>query len=72
RPLNSFMTYRKVKQHEVIRQNPSVDNRDISRIVAQWWRSEPASVKEHYKRLADQGKREHLLKYPGYKYAPRK
>jgi hypothetical protein len=72
RPLNCFMVYRKAMKHEVLRCFPNVDNRDISRIVAFWWRMEPASVKDEWKRRAEEAKVEHQRMYPGYKYQPRK
>jgi len=72
RPLNSFMMYRKEKQHEVLARYPNVDNRDISRIVAEWWNAEPDSVKKEFRARAEKAKKEHMEKYPGYKYRPRK
>lgn len=72
RPLNSFMTYRKVKQHEVIKKCPEADNRDISRIVASWWNQEPEHEKEKWRKMAEEGKRQHAMMFPGYKYCPQK
>jgi hypothetical protein len=31
------------------------------------WRDEPDEVKAYYARIAEQGKANHLVKYPGYK-----
>jgi len=72
RPLNSFMMYRKEKQHEVLARYPNVDNRDISRIVAEWWNAESDAVKKEFRTRAEKAKKEHMEKYPGYKYRPRK
>jgi hypothetical protein len=75
RPSNSFILYRREKHLEIMGQYKGVktlNNNVISKIVANMWRSESAEVKAHFAALADAEKRAHMLKYPDYKYRPRK
>jgi hypothetical protein len=50
----------------------TLNNNVISKIVANMWRQESPEVKAHFASLADAEKRAHMLKYPDYKYRPRK
>ncbi|KAI9008411.1 high mobility group box domain-containing protein, partial [Gaertneriomyces semiglobifer] len=72
RPANSFMTYRMEKQYQVLAENAGVNNKDISVIIGEMWRNEPEEVKEYYRKKAEIGRREHMLRYPDYKYTPLK
>ncbi|ORY01379.1 hypothetical protein K493DRAFT_209710, partial [Basidiobolus meristosporus CBS 931.73] len=72
RPNNSFMTYRKEKQKAILDAHPGINNKEVSKIVGEMWRNESEAVKEYYRKKAEQGKKEHALRYPGYKYTPRK
>jgi len=75
RPANSFILYRREKHVEIMAQYKGVktlNNNVISKIVASMWRSETPEVKAHFSALAEAEKRAHLLKYPDYKYRPRK
>jgi hypothetical protein len=75
RPSNSFILYRREKHIEIMAQYKGVktlNNNVISKIVANMWRQESPEVKAHFAELADEEKRAHMLKYPDYKYRPRK
>ena len=75
RPPNSFMIYRKEKHAEIKSQYHScrsLNNNIISKVIANMWKQEPLDVKEKYIQMADDAKKEHLLKYPDYKYKPKK
>ncbi|KAI9349394.1 hypothetical protein BD770DRAFT_446158 [Pilaira anomala] len=72
RPMNCFMTYRVEKQQQIVDQCPGANHRDISKIVAKWWRELPAAEKEPYRLKAAKAKAEHLAKYPEYKFCPKK
>jgi hypothetical protein len=75
RPSNSFILYRREKHFEIMAQYRGVktlNNNVISKIVANMWKSETPEVKTHFANLADAEKRAHILKYPDYKYRPRK
>lgn len=45
---------------------------DLCKAAAKKWKSEDSSTKEIYKGKADQELAEHKIKYPDYKYQPRK
>lgn len=60
RPINCFMAYRLDMQKVIVDRCPGANHRDISKIVAKWWRQEPESVKEKYKIVAEMAKQEHL------------
>jgi hypothetical protein len=77
RPPNSFILYRREKHSEIVAQHQSqgakaMNNNMISKIVADMWRQESPEVKAIYAAKAEEEKQAHLLKYPGYKYRPRK
>lgn len=75
RPPNSFILYRRDKHTEILLKSNSdkgLNNNAISRVVADMWKNESLEVKGLYKAKADEEKRMHLLKYPNYKYQPRK
>ncbi|GAA5800030.1 hypothetical protein HPULCUR_005452 [Helicostylum pulchrum] len=70
--MNCFMTYRVEKQQHIVEQCPGANHRDISKIVAKWWRELAAEEKEPYRIKAAKAKAEHLEKYPEYKFCPKK
>lgn len=72
RPQNAFMIYRREKHPSVVAVHKGLHNKEVSRIVGQLWRNESEEVHRVYERKADFAKLEHKVKYPGYKYAPRK
>ncbi|RUP43018.1 high mobility group box domain-containing protein, partial [Jimgerdemannia flammicorona] len=72
RPQNAFMIYRREKHPFVVAENKGLHNKEVSRIVGRLWRCESEEVRRAYERKADFAKLEHQVKYPGYKYEPRK
>ncbi|KAI9320317.1 hypothetical protein DFJ73DRAFT_323790, partial [Zopfochytrium polystomum] len=75
RPSNSFIIYRREKHAEIMTQfhgAKSLNNNVISKIVAQLWRDECPEVRAYYAARADDEKRAHMIKYPDYKYRPRR
>ncbi|RUO95491.1 high mobility group box domain-containing protein, partial [Jimgerdemannia flammicorona] len=72
RPKNCFMAYRMDKQHEIMKQWPGVNNKDISRIVGSMWKQESEEEKGRYKAIAEELKKCHAREYPGYKFSPKK
>ncbi|RKO91831.1 high mobility group box domain-containing protein, partial [Blyttiomyces helicus] len=75
RPSNSFILYRR-EQHVIITTQykgiKAMNNNIISKIVAHMWKLEDPSVKAKYAAKAEEEKRVHQMKYPDYKYCPRK
>lgn len=68
RPMNSFMLYRRDKQHEIAQKHPGINYREVNRIVGELWRAESKEIKEIYSRMALDGQLAHKEKYPDYKY----
>lgn len=75
RPPNSFILYRREKHIEIMAQykgEKTLNNNVISKIVATMWREETPDVKAIFAQKAADEKLAHMLKYPDYKYKPRK
>jgi hypothetical protein len=72
RPLNCFMAYRKVMQKRLKETHKGMNNKQVSVIIGKMWANEPQSTKDQFKKLADECKRQHAIKYPGYKYRPKR
>ena len=75
RPSNSFILYRREKHAEIMAQYKgakALNNNVISKIVASMWKQESSEIKSFYSGKAEEEKRLHMLKYPDYKYRPRK
>ncbi|SAM09796.1 hypothetical protein [Absidia glauca] len=70
RPINCFMTFRLEKYPEIQRQSPKMNHRDISKVIAKWWKEMSDHEKEPYRIQAFKAKAEHEKKYPDYKYRP--
>ena len=62
RPMNCFMAYRLEKQKAIADSVPGANHRDISKVVAKWWREEPERVKQEYRAQAEKAKEEHSQK----------
>lgn len=61
RPMNCFMAYRLEKQKEIVARCPGANHRDISKVVAKWWRKESEKVKQKYRNIAEQAKQQHSI-----------
>ncbi|CAG8519517.1 3053_t:CDS:1 [Funneliformis mosseae] len=72
RPKNCFMAYREQMQHNILAENPGMNNKVVSVIAAKMWNSEPEDVKQYWREHAQQLKIEHMNKYPNYKFSPKK
>ncbi|KAJ3086949.1 hypothetical protein HDU96_004703, partial [Phlyctochytrium bullatum] len=71
RPPNCFMLYRKEKQPQILQSlgpDSNINSKDVSPLLAKMWRDEPEEVRQHYRREADRLKKEHLVKYPEFKF----
>lgn len=49
----AFILYRQHNHAAVAAQNPGLSNPEISKIIGQQWKSEPVSVKDEWKQLAE-------------------
>ncbi|KAI8967700.1 high mobility group box domain-containing protein, partial [Mycotypha africana] len=71
RPLNCFLFYRLDKQKEIVEKCPGANHRDISKIIAKWWKEATDEEKKPYVEKARRAKQEHRKLYPDYKYTPK-
>ncbi|OAD80334.1 hypothetical protein PHYBLDRAFT_93225, partial [Phycomyces blakesleeanus NRRL 1555(-)] len=72
RPMNCFLAFRLEKQGEILTRCPGANHRDISKIIAKWWKETPEHEKEPYREKARISKIEHSKLHPDYKYSPNK
>ncbi|KAI9304441.1 hypothetical protein BJ944DRAFT_231286 [Cunninghamella echinulata] len=72
RPINCFMAFRLDKYREISSRSPTLNHRDISKVIAKWWREATEQEKEPYRKIAATAKLEHEKLYPNYKYAPKR
>ncbi|TAQ90053.1 hypothetical protein B7494_g1591 [Chlorociboria aeruginascens] len=72
KPKNMWIIYRQHKHSQVLAENPGMHTSDISKIISRMWRDEPAEVRNHYQKLAEEDKSSHKRKHPDYRCSPRK
>ncbi|KAJ3268796.1 hypothetical protein HDV01_002282 [Terramyces sp. JEL0728] len=53
KPPNAFMRYKSHVQTQIIQKYGQIQSSEISKIAAEMWKSEPESVKNHFKDLTD-------------------
>ncbi|CUM64609.1 uncharacterized protein PRCAT00002217001 [Priceomyces carsonii] len=73
RPRNAFILFRQ-KYHQAVLDEGGVirTNPEVSRELGRRWRALPPDEKDHWNNLAEEEKKNHARKYPGYRYAPRR
>ena len=72
RPPNCFMIWAQEKRKEIAQNNMLKNNTDTSIMLGKIWSSMSDKFKLQYKNKANILKYEHRLKYPNYKYKPKK
>lgn len=73
RPMNSFMLYRRAYKERIKKWGQQGDNNQmISSVAGISWNMEPASIKDHYTRIANLEKENHAKAFPEYKFTPNK
>ncbi|KAK0475784.1 high mobility group box domain-containing protein, partial [Armillaria novae-zelandiae] len=71
RPSNAYIIFRSefVALHKA---TLSKAQQTASKMAGAAWHQLPKERQDHYRELADKRKREHALRYPGYKFNPRR
>lgn len=59
RPLNCFLIYRLEKQQEIVNKCAGANHRDISKIIAKWWKEASEEEKRPFREKARLSKLEH-------------
>lgn len=73
RPRNAFILFRQHHHQAVLDEgNVIKTNPDVSRELGKRWRALPPAEKEYWNKQAEDEKRRHSEKYPGYRYVPRR
>ncbi|CAO3662242.1 unnamed protein product [Rhizopus stolonifer] len=77
RPMNCFMIYRLEKQREIVKECSGANHRDISIIIAKWWKEMTDEEKSPYRLEAWIARERHLYLilyniYPNYKHLPQR
>ncbi|KAH9398710.1 hypothetical protein TYRP_018518 [Tyrophagus putrescentiae] len=70
RPPNAFMIFAKGRRRELLYSNRALSNKDVSRMLGHEWRDLSEEEREGFKVAANELRREHQAKYPGYCYNP--
>ncbi|KJA30011.1 hypothetical protein HYPSUDRAFT_102627, partial [Hypholoma sublateritium FD-334 SS-4] len=69
RPPNAFMIFRSAfLRSKQIPAEETNQQQTLSRIIGQTWHGMTVDEKAVYNDAADAAKREHLMRYPNYKY----
>ncbi|CDK26549.1 unnamed protein product [Kuraishia capsulata CBS 1993] len=73
RPRNAFILFRQ-KNHQALLEEGSIikTNPDVSRELGKRWRNLSVEEKSFWNKMAEEEKKKHAEKYPGYKYTPRR
>ncbi|KAF3080329.1 hypothetical protein TWF102_002418 [Orbilia oligospora] len=72
RPRNAFILFRQHHHSAVMAQNPGKPNPAISKIIGDMWKNATEDTRKEWQNHADEEKRQHMARYPDYRYQPRR
>ena len=72
RPMNSFLLWAKVMRKKFAKDNPTLHNAEISKLLGKVWNSMTTVEKRPFVERAEKLRVLHMRDHPNYRYAPKK
>ena len=72
RPMNAFMLWSKLRRREISKNDPTIHNAQISKLLGEEWKVLPLEEKQPFLTESQKLMVKHKREHPNYRYKPRK